>query len=168
MPVGQWSTLTVRNELKERLQRIFESDPKRSKNQKFGSWLDNLLYDIVDHDETVQRYGNFLEVEGLTDNHVLIMDNWKGNHFFVQISAEDKGALFCQEDGSTTCLHVGFCLALPQVYKALIRKGFIPGKFSYVKIEDEAQAPDAIRELKRSLKRPMSKSKSKKDQKSIQ
>jgi len=57
------------------------------------------------------------------------MDHWRGKHFFIQISAKDKVALYCQEDNSENCVHVGFCYALPQVYKALIKKGFRPPKY---------------------------------------
>ena len=126
MPAGQWTGLTVRTDVKEKLQRIFENDPNRVRNQKFGSWLDNLLSDLL-FDERIKKYGMFLTVESMNDNRVTIMDDWNRKHFFhVDILPGDQVVLYCQEDASSECIHVGFCLALPQVYQALIRKGYTP------------------------------------------
>lgn len=69
----------------------------------------------------------FLTVESMNDNRVTIMDDWNRKHFFhVDILPGDQVVLYCQEDASSECIHVGFCLALPQVYQALIRKGYTP------------------------------------------
>lgn len=151
-----WVTLNVR-EVKEKLQQIYGIDKKRPESQKFGNWLDNLLTEMVDHDERVRKYGKLLEVISCDDNHVLIKDNWQGKHFFVEISSKANGTLYCQEDASSTCLHVGYGLALPQVYKALIQKGFRPPEFYILtrvvdKTIDRLEGDDMKRRRKESRK----------------
>jgi hypothetical protein len=83
------------------------------------------------------------------------MDNLTGKHVVIQISRKGSGkpgqALYCEQHLSTECPHVGFCLALPEVYKVLIRKGFTPsseGIEGLSKYAEELLKKDADEKLK--------------------
>jgi hypothetical protein len=123
-----WKSLSHRAEIIQRLESIYMEDRKRPKNQRFNAWFDGLLDELVEHNENLKEYGAYLEAEITDDNYVLLMDNLKRKHVFVNICWNGK-ALNCEEDAATDCIHVGFCLALPKVYKILLGKGFRPPVF---------------------------------------
>lgn len=135
--VKGWVPISVREGVKQKLEQIYNMDTKRPQNQRFTAYIENILLEFVEHDERVRKYGAFLEVASYSDNHILIMDREVGKHFFVQIASEHKNAkLYCQEDASKNCVHVGFALGLPQVYKLLVSKGMYPRESSQAPFVD--------------------------------
>jgi hypothetical protein len=153
--VKGWITISIREEIRQKLESIYLRDPKKPRNQRFNAWLDNLLFGIVEYDEKLQEYGAFLQVESIGDAHVLLMDNLTGKHVVIQISRKGSGkpgqALYCEQHLSTDCLHVGFCQALPEVFKVLISKGFTPsseGREGHSKYLEELLKKDADERLK--------------------
>lgn len=127
--VKGWVPISVREGVKQRLERIYNSDTKRPPNLKFTAYVENMLQGIIDNYERVREYGQFLEVLSFSDSHVLLDDHYQNGRFFVELSTRPEAMVFCQEEASTICMHVGYCLALPEVHRALINKGFTPSKY---------------------------------------
>lgn len=125
MPVGEWKTLTIRGELKDRLQKSFESDEKKYPKQSFSSWVDTKLDNIVKYEELVREYGAIFEFQTITEGNIIIQDNFSGKHVFVDWQ-EGPSYLYCEEDNSHHCEHVGCCYEKPIVFEALVRRGLIP------------------------------------------
>jgi serine/threonine-protein kinase RIO1 len=123
MPKSGWTTITLRTERLQALEKMYERDKKRPKNQKFGAWFDNFVEELTESDSLVERYGKFIEVESITESHILLLDNIAEKHYFVKILPTLAG-LMCEQDESGRCVHVGYCLAIPKVYKALIMAGY--------------------------------------------
>lgn len=124
--VKGWVPISVREGVKQRLEQIYNSDKDRPKNQKFTAYVDNLLSDIVDNDQRLREYGSFMELINCDVNYVMLKDYFSGKYIIVEMAVKSGVLLYCQEDNSGSCIHVGFCLALPQVCKALIDKGYPP------------------------------------------
>ena len=123
MPKPGWTTVSLRKERIEALIQMYHRDNKRPRTQKFGAWLDNYLYELTTYEELTAKYGHFIALENITDNHILLLDNIAEKHYFVKMNPKIIG-LVCEQDESTQCVHVGFCLAIPQVYRALINAGY--------------------------------------------
>jgi hypothetical protein len=126
--VKGWVPISVREGVKQRLDKIYNSDTKRPPNLKFTAYVENMLQGIIDNDERVRQFGQFLEPLSISEDHVLLDDHYQNGRYFVELSARPGAMVFCQEDASTICMHVGFCLALPEVHKALIAKGIRPSQ----------------------------------------
>ncbi len=45
----------------------------------------------------------------------------------MEIEVHEK-SLYSREDEESVCVHVGFCFAIPEVYKILNERGFKPPK----------------------------------------
>ncbi len=142
-----WVTVNIRQDIRQKLEQKYLQDPKRPRSQRFNAWFDNLLFDLVEHYEMMKKHGTFLAVESIGDTHILLMDNLIGRHIVIQISEKDeRPMLFCEEDSSAECLHVGFCLALPEVYKTLVGKGFTPSSGGEAKLLHDKKEWQKIRE----------------------
>lgn len=117
-----WRTLPVRKEVKTKLKHIWATDKKRPKTQKFSGYVDNLLSSLVEFQEGLREYGPFLEFRG-ADNTISLYDHLKHRSVDVHIDGENR-KLYCEVDKKSDCVHVGFCFAVPEVYKVLIEEGF--------------------------------------------
>jgi len=102
---------------------MYERDRRRPGNQRFGQWFDNYLLELTAYEQELERYGPFISVESIMDNHVLLTDYRINKHVFVNVNSREK-RLECEQDGSSDCVHVGFCFAIPSVYRVLVKNGF--------------------------------------------
>jgi hypothetical protein len=123
MPKPGWKTLTIRTERRDDLLKIWEKDHKRPRNQTFGSWFDNYLIEQINYEQELERYGPFISVDNIMDNHILLTDNQINKHVFVNVNSKEK-RLECEQDASSECIHVGFCFGIPSVYSILVKNGF--------------------------------------------
>ena len=123
LPKKGWRTVTVREERLSELDVLYKRDRKRPKNQEFGGWFDNLLLQYVEFQKELEEYGPFLEYIGTTENTVHLYDHRIRKSVDVYINGKKK-QLECESDETDCCAHVGFCFAIPEVYKVLIEHGF--------------------------------------------
>jgi|SRR5580765_306145 hypothetical protein len=123
MPKKGWRTVTVREQRLEGLDHLYQEDKRRPKNQEFGGWFDNLLLEYVEFHEQLKEYGPFLEYNGTSVNTVHLYDHRIHKSVDVHINGK-KRKLECMADETDCCTHVGFCFAIPEVYKVLIDAGF--------------------------------------------
>lgn len=122
-----WLTVQVREEVKNNLFDIYNKDKKRPSNQKFTAYLDLILKNTIEFNKQVTKYGPFLEFTSAIDNHIVVKDNTMNRLVTIFINSKNKELQcdFCQK---TDCLHIGFCYAVPEIYKVLIENGFRPNK----------------------------------------
>ncbi|MFZ0698288.1 MAG: hypothetical protein WAM88_14235, partial [Nitrososphaeraceae archaeon] len=125
--VKGYSSISLKNTLVERLEAIQAKETDKHSEQKFATWLTNILYQLADYHETLNRYGPFLEFIDARENRINLVDHRKNKPVMIYINA-DRKELQCDLDNKSDCIHIGFCYAIPEVYKALIDHGFRPPK----------------------------------------
>ena len=123
MPRKGWRTFSIRNERLEQLTDIYQHDTKRPSNQEFGGWFDELLLQLYDNVKTLREYGPFLEFWNAEDNMINIFDHKLQEPVSIFLDGPNK-CLKCSKCKRQECLHIGFCFAIPEVYKVLIKHGF--------------------------------------------
>lgn len=126
MPFSQsMSTMGVRNEVKQRLkQKLAEEQASgRHKGVTLNTYLNLLLLEVLEQDDYLKKYGPFLSWIGVHENLLLVHDYALQKTIDVEVH-DDKKILYCREHRSSDCVHVGFCFAIPDVYKVLVERGF--------------------------------------------
>ncbi|MGD1834216.1 MAG: hypothetical protein ACPKPY_05010 [Nitrososphaeraceae archaeon] len=122
-----WSTVQIREDVKNNLLEVYNNDKKRPSNQKFTAYLDLLLKNTIAFKKQQTEYGPFIELDLAIDDHIVLKDNTMNRLVTIYINAKKK-ELQCDFCEKTDCLHIGFCFAVPQIYNVLIENGFRPRK----------------------------------------
>lgn len=128
-----WSTIQIREDVKNNLLELYNNDKKRPSNQKFTAYLDLILKNTIAFNKQITEYGPFLEFNSAIDNHITVKDNTMNRLVTIYINSKKK-ELQCDFCEKTDCLHIGFCFAVPEIYKVLIENGFRPTKRKKIKI----------------------------------
>lgn len=123
MPKKGWKTFSIRNERLEQMIQIYEEDKRRPSNQEFGGWFDEFLNQYCEYIEALKTYGPFLEFWNAEGNIITLYDHKLKEPIPVYLDGPDK-VLKCSKCKRTDCLHIGYCFAIPEVYKVLIQNGF--------------------------------------------
>lgn len=123
MPKKGWKTFSIRNERLEKLTQIYEEDKKRPSNQEFGGWFDEFLAQYCEYVDSLKTYGPFLEFWNAEGNTINLYDHKLKEPVPVYLDGPDK-CLKCSKCKTQNCIHIGFCFAIPEVYKVLIKHGF--------------------------------------------
>src|SRR5581483_8254540 len=119
-----WVTIAIRKEVKNRLEKMYQTDLARPRNQKFTAWLDERLSKIISWQEAIAAYSPFVKFEGAHDNQIILFDNLKDERVNVWINSQDM-RLECEADPENPlCAHVGYCFAIDDILKILTNKGF--------------------------------------------
>jgi hypothetical protein len=121
--VEGWTPISVTVQLSERLRSIYDVDKNRPENQKFGAWVNNLLFKYVEFNQDLRKYGPFLEFKSTSENMIHLFDHKLNKSVDVYINGKKK-ELQCENHNRNDCLHIGYCFAIPEVYKVLIESGF--------------------------------------------
>lgn len=78
----------------------------------------------MEFQEQQKEYGPFLEFKDADQTMVNLYDHERRKSLAVYIDSLKK-KLYCEyHNDKTDCLHVGFCLGIPEVYLLLIKDGF--------------------------------------------
>ena len=119
-----WRTVSIKEDRLEKLKEIFDTDNKKPKNQYFNAWLDNLLLNMVEHQERIRKYGPFLEFLNMKNIEEIILSDYKLDkiiHIFIK---KEKKELHCDYCKKNNCVHIGFCYNVPEVYNKLVESSF--------------------------------------------
>ncbi len=112
-----WTQVILKDELANKVQaRLEEAYKNKPRKPELSTYIQDILWEIIESEETLRRYGPFLSKFAVEDDKVFLRDNRKNT--LVELNLKD-GELFCQEDEQTNCVHVGFAWALPEVYRAM-------------------------------------------------
>lgn len=111
----------------EKLEKLYEKDAKRPKNQKFSNWVDELLSNYADYHNKLEEYGPFIDYVGPGDSYINLYDHNLGRSVTITIDSRGKERkLHCDVDDDNDCVHVGFCFGHKEIYPLLIDKGIRP------------------------------------------
>ena len=69
-----WDNISVRDEVKSRLKLMYSKDASRPEKQTFGSYFEDLMIDIIEHNEKLKKHGVFLEFKQAIDNNIILKD----------------------------------------------------------------------------------------------
>ena len=122
-----WLTVQIREDVKNNLFDIYNKDKKRPSNQKFTAYVDLILKNTIEFNKQVTKYGPFLEFISAIEDHIVVKDNTMNRLVTIFINSKNK-ELQCDFCEKTDCLHIGYCYAVPEIYKVLIENGFRPNK----------------------------------------
>lgn len=120
-----YTTMGIKRSTWERLGKLLEEEQKMGRYVGFAptTWVNILLEEMATHRENLKKYGPFLNFVGPQDNLLLVYDYIAQTTIEVEVH-DDKKSLYCRTHKSKDCLHVGFCFAIPEVYRMLIERGF--------------------------------------------
>lgn len=121
-----YCSITVNEEIYNFYKRNYESKKKELKRKginSFSGYITNVLEEIMEKDELLAHQAPFLEEFGYdeTTNTIFIKDNRTKRIASIFVSRE---GLRCDIDDRDDCIHIGFALSLPKVYKALSKIDF--------------------------------------------
>ena len=125
MPASGWKSVTLREEILEKLTDIYKKDQRRPRNQKFSAWFEDKMIQFTEYDENLERYGKFLDYQGAIDNRITVYDYKLDKDVTLYVDPKSK-KLRCKHHNKTDCMHVGFAFAVPEVYNTLVKRGFKP------------------------------------------
>ena len=109
-----WSTIQIREDVKNNLLELYNNDKKRPSNQKFTAYLDLILKNRIAFNKQITVYGPFLEFNSAIDNHIAVKDNTMNRLITIYVNSK-KEELQCDFCEKTDCLHIGFCFAVPEI-----------------------------------------------------
>jgi ribosomal protein S17E len=120
-----YKSISVSTEIYERYRKTFEekkNDLAKKGITSFAGYITSMLERLMEENEIFARQAPLMEELAVdeTGNIVYIKDNKTGRIAGVRIKAD---GFHCDIDDRNDCIHVGFALALPSVYKALDRAG---------------------------------------------
>ena len=124
MPLSPKSKIVaIRTELTQRLMDKHTTSLKRKPtqtNQDFGGFVNDLLQEVIEKDNFLKVYAPSFQVLDIHDNVLMLLDNHHRNKV-VEVYLKD-GELWCSEDKNSTCKHVRFCFAVPEVARLNLTK----------------------------------------------
>jgi hypothetical protein len=116
-----WRGVSLREEMVDKVEHARERKYTNPRTRPaLGAFVEELLYDVIEGDEELRRYGPLLEELAVDDNRILIKDNRRNE--IAELTFRDK-VLFCSLDDSDNCVHIGFAWAIPKVYKVMNARG---------------------------------------------
>ncbi len=90
-------------------------------SKSFSRFINDLIVDRIEADESLSFMAPFMEKALLKDNSIMIKDNKLQRLVEVQIRGKE---LICFQCKKNDCVHVGFSFAIPEVYRVMkSRKG---------------------------------------------
>ena len=137
--------LNLYDNVANRLQELLEQDMRhkaKAKSESYDSFVNEFIWYHIEEQDVLRRYGPFLTWMGVYDNIFSVYDNKLRKT--VEIQVVDK-ELHCREDDTTNCVHIGFCYAVPEVYKKLMEIGFKPLQ-ALIKVSDKKEHQRSINE----------------------
>lgn len=99
-------------------ERIKRKDEKLEVGTVVNEYLRKALY----YEEQMELAKEHLEYIKPVDDKLLFYD--KDDKLFVMIEVRGPNTLYCEEDLSDKCKHVGFAWTVPEVHKKLVERGF--------------------------------------------
>jgi len=123
MPRKGYVSLILAEDLADKVrERIKEEYTRERKPPELSTYVQKLLWEIIESDEAIKRVGPYLEKVAIHEDTILIRDNRRKVDRIVEVKLRNN-ELYCTHDESLECVHIGFAWALPEVYKALNLRG---------------------------------------------
>ncbi|MFQ5969285.1 MAG: hypothetical protein ACE5J2_02160 [Nitrososphaerales archaeon] len=128
MPLQKgWKNVSIRPDVVSKLKQGFNAErDKYPKSATLGTYVNEVLDWVLDNKDYIRRYAPFKWI-GSSGPTFLIYDNFSKSTIDVEIHGGER-MLWCREDKTDDCDHIGFCWAQSDVYKELRKHGFKPPK----------------------------------------
>jgi hypothetical protein len=123
LPYRGFKTITIKENLHDNLESLWKEDKKKPADQSFSSYVSNMLASTIEYYTDMRRYGPFLELKYSDESMISLYDYRINEPVTVHLDTKRK-VLRCDKDKRTDCLHVGFCFAIPEVFRVLVQHGF--------------------------------------------
>ena len=88
-----WSTIQIREDVKNNLLELYNNDKKRPSNQKFTAYLDLILKNTIAFNKQITEYGPFLEYNSAIDNHIAVKDNTMNRLVTIYINSKKSSKI---------------------------------------------------------------------------
>jgi hypothetical protein len=126
LPKG-WRNFSLRPEIISKLQENFNAErDKYPKSTKLTTYLNDILDIGLDNKDWLRKYAPFKWI-GSQGQIFLLYDNFNHSTIEVEVHGGER-VLWCRQDKTDDCDHVGFCWAQGDVYRELQKHGFKPPK----------------------------------------
>lgn len=123
MPKGGFKSITISDTVYDR----FNDSYQQKKNdlalkgiRSLSGYVSHMLEERMLEDDALARHAPLIKKLSVDQDRVVLLDGIKNR--IVEVTLKED-SLFCQLCEETDCLHVGYCLAQPEVYEALTAKG---------------------------------------------
>ncbi|HZW55539.1 MAG TPA: hypothetical protein VFF30_04555 [Nitrososphaerales archaeon] len=122
MPKEGFSVITITQLAHDKAKQRYDKKLKTGQleNKSFSKFVNDLIIDSIEADESLSLHAPFMQKIGLQDNSIMIKDNKIGRIVEVQVHGRD---LICMLDERKDCVHVGYAYALPEVYRVMSERG---------------------------------------------
>lgn len=118
MPLAKGAqNVTIRAEVFAKIKQKFQEKQQRNaldENKKIGSFVNDLLVDVLEKDEFLSIMMPYYSPIGIHDNILFIRD--ERNKKVAEIYLKDH-LLYCDLDKTQDCEHIHFAYAIPEVAK---------------------------------------------------
>ncbi len=112
-----WVSVVLKEDLAKKISDRLESEYKeKHKRPQLSTYVQDLLWSIIESEEILRKYGPFLEKFAIEPDKIFIKDNRIDK--IAELILRD-GELYCNIDEGFNCVHIGFAWSIPEVYKAM-------------------------------------------------
>jgi hypothetical protein len=112
-----WVSIVLKEDLAKKINEKIESEYKeKHKKPQLSTYVQDLLWEVIESEEILRKYGPFLEKFAVEPDKIFIKDNRLDR--IAELVLKD-GELYCRLDESLNCVHIGFAWSIPEVYKAM-------------------------------------------------
>lgn len=118
MPKPGQRSLTVSGDVLKKLNKAYKEERKKHPSLTFAGFISETALLELERRNILER-SQYLSLIGFQDN-ILYLKDAKNLKNIIQVYLKD-GSLYCENDDSFNCIHVGFALALPEVSVKLLR-----------------------------------------------
>jgi len=116
-----WRTVLLREEVVKAIEKAKSERESASRRRiALGAFIEELVWQVIEGQETLRKYGPFIEKIAIDSNEIVLRDNRIGR--IVECIVKE-GELYCLHCQSLNCVHIGYSWAIPEVYKIMNLKG---------------------------------------------
>lgn len=134
--------ITIWKESMERLNHFYIDAKKGRPKLKLFTFVNEYLASKLEDNDYLSRYGPFISWIGPEGDRFILRDY--NLDCLIEVQIKDSN-LYCLYHEVEECVHIGFCYAIPDVYKRLMEIGFKPLQ-ALVKMSDRKERQRSINE----------------------
>lgn len=123
MPKEGFKSITVSDQIYDRFQDIYNENKETLANKgvrSLSGYVSYMLEESMNRDETFARFAPKIEGISIEDDRVILKDHIQNRIVEVVLQESEMHCYLCE---SKDCMHIGYVLSMPEVYKALNAKG---------------------------------------------
>lgn len=122
MPKTGYKSITVPEEIYERFKTYKDTDGVKNEmgSYSLSKYVSYMLEERMLQDKILAESAPMLKKISIDDDRIILRDR-KANRV-VEVIIQ-QGKLYCELCEDDSCLHCGFCYAIPEVYAVMKTKG---------------------------------------------